>query len=316
MGTRKPATPPTRGQPGATAAQRRLAAQRAEAAGRRIAGAQRRRQRWVVGGSLAALAAVVLALVIVKVATGSGGPVSGQRATAASAAVLAKVSGVPAATLDTVGAGTSQTAPSAVSAPALTSAGKPEVLYIGAEYCPFCAAERWAVAVALSRFGTLHGVGETKSSATDVFPNTATLSFHDATYTGDTVAFTAKEIQSNQVVNGQYAALDKLTPQQQAIFDKYNAPPYVSSRGSIPFIDIGGKYLVSGAGYDPAVLSGKSHQQIADALADPASPVAKAVDGTANLITAAICASTADKPTAVCSSRGVTSAAAKLAPAQ
>ena len=38
---------------------------------------------------------------------------------------------------------------------ALTSNGKPEILYIGAEFCPYCAAERWAIAVALSRFGTL-----------------------------------------------------------------------------------------------------------------------------------------------------------------
>ena len=31
--------------------------------------------------------------------------------------------------------------------------GKPEVLFVGAEYCPFCAAERWPLIVALSRFG-------------------------------------------------------------------------------------------------------------------------------------------------------------------
>ncbi len=31
--------------------------------------------------------------------------------------------------------------------------GKPEVLFVGAEFCPFCAAERWPLIVALSRFG-------------------------------------------------------------------------------------------------------------------------------------------------------------------
>ena len=37
---------------------------------------------------------------------------------------------------------------------ALTEAGLPEMLYMGAEYCPFCAAERWAMVMALSKFGT------------------------------------------------------------------------------------------------------------------------------------------------------------------
>ena len=33
--------------------------------------------------------------------------------------------------------------------------GSPELFYYGAEYCPYCAAERWSVVIALSRFGTL-----------------------------------------------------------------------------------------------------------------------------------------------------------------
>ncbi len=32
--------------------------------------------------------------------------------------------------------------------PALTSGGKPQIVYMGAEYCPYCAAERWAMVVA------------------------------------------------------------------------------------------------------------------------------------------------------------------------
>ena len=33
----------------------------------------------------------------------------------------------------------------------LTSDGKPQMLYIGAEFCPYCAAMRWSMAVALSK---------------------------------------------------------------------------------------------------------------------------------------------------------------------
>src|SRR6202043_382420 len=52
------------------------------------------------------------------------------------------------------------------------SDGKPEILYVGAEYCPYCAAQRWAVVTALSHFGTFSGLGTTTSSASDVDPNT------------------------------------------------------------------------------------------------------------------------------------------------
>jgi hypothetical protein len=304
--------PKTKGSHGPTNAQRRLAAERATAARQRVAAAERRRRLFVVAGSVLAVIAVLAVLIIVKLATGAGQPKSGAKASAAPASLMTKVSGVPTATLDAVGTGRSTTAPSAISAPPLTVDGKPEVLYVGAEYCPYCAAERWAVAVALSRFGTLHGVGLTTSSPSDVYPSTATLSFHGASLTSDSVAFTAKELQSNQVVNGQYATLDTLSRAEEAVADKYNAPPYVEHAGSIPFLDLGGRYVISGASYSPQVLHGKSYQQIADALADPSSPIARAVDGTANLITAAICASADQRPASVCSSTGVTAAAVKL----
>jgi hypothetical protein len=186
------------------------------------------------------------------------------------------------------------------------------VVYVGAEYCPYCAAERWAMAVALSRFGTFTGLGETASSPSDVYPNTATLTFHGASYASTYLSFTAREIQSNQVVNGAYAPLDTLSAVDQALFTKYNAPPYTDSAGSIPFIDIGGRYLISGSSYSPQVLQGKTQTQIAAALADPNSAIAKAVDGTANLITAAICQITNGQPGAVCQSPGVVTATAAL----
>lgn len=306
-----------RGTAAPTAAAQRLSAQRAAAARERIAAAQRRRRLVTTGIGVGVVIAVVAALVVVKLVTGAGGPTSGKEATAASAAVLAKVTGVPAATLDTVGVGAAKTPPSAISAPALSDGGKPQVLYVGAEYCPYCAAERWAVAVALSRFGTLHGVGQTHSSSSDVYPSTPTLSFHGATYTSSYLSLTAREIQGNTVVNGQYAPLDRLSAAQSALVKKYDAPPYVKgSSGAIPFIDIGGRYVVSGAGYDPGVLEGRTHAQVADALADPNSTIARAVDGTANYLTASFCSLTGDKPAAVCTSAGVSAAAAKLDPAK
>ena len=42
------------------------------------------------------------------------------------------------------------------------------------------AAERWPLAVALSHFGAWSHLGAARPSATDIFPNTATLSFRTA----------------------------------------------------------------------------------------------------------------------------------------
>ena len=76
------------------------------------------------------------------------------------------------------------------------------VTYIGAEYCPFCAAERWALTVALSRFGTFSGLAGTHSSSTDVYPDTQTLSFYGSHYTSPYLDFQPVEETTNQPVGG------------------------------------------------------------------------------------------------------------------
>jgi hypothetical protein len=102
---------------------------------------------------------------------------------------------------------------------------------------------------------------------------------------------------------GRFTTLEKPTSAQQALITKYDAPPYVSSAdqaGAIPFIYFGGKNLSIGASYDATVLSGLKWDQIAADLNNPASPVAKAIGGTANYITAAICKMTGDQPASAC----------------
>src|SRR5438552_15983758 len=44
--------------------------------------------------------------------------------------------------LNSIGAGTSEKL-ATLEEPPLTADGKPLVLYVGAEYCPYCASERW-----------------------------------------------------------------------------------------------------------------------------------------------------------------------------
>jgi hypothetical protein len=283
------------------------------------AAAARRRRVLLASGSVAVVLVVVLALVVAKAAgvgdsapSASGDDVS----TTASAGVVRDVTGVPASVLDRIGVGTAETAPAKIDAPALTADGKPRVLYVGAEFCPYCAAERWPVVVALSRFGTWSHLGATHSASEDVYPDTQTLSFHGASFTSDHVSFTGVETTTNERQGGSYAPLDSLDAADQKIVDTYNRPPYTQSEGSIPFIDIGGRYVASGAIYSPKVLEGKSRAEIAAALHDPTSPVAKAVNGSANVLTAAICEATGGQPADVCTSTGVTTAADALATAQ
>ncbi len=68
----------------------------------------------------------------------------------------------------------------------------------------------------------------------------------------------------------------------------------------------------SGASYDPGLLAGLSWGQIAADLAEPASPVGRAIDATANRITAAIRTMTGGKPGDVCTSTGITSASGSI----
>jgi hypothetical protein len=231
-------------------------------------------------------------------------------------AVIRALTNVPAAALDSVGVGKGITPPSAIAAgaPPVTSNGKPQILYVGAEYCPFCAAERWPMVIALSRFGTFSGLGLSTSSATDVFPSTPTVTFHGSSYTSDVIAFDGVETNTNQLAASglSYEPLDTLTAQQQRLMQTFDAPPYTSQAGVIPFSLFGNRYVVIGSSFAPDVLQGKTWQEIASASSDPSSPVAKQVLAAANVLTAAICDVTGGQPANVCTAPGVTSAAASL----
>ena len=211
--------------------------------------------------------------------------------------VVSSISSLPASELDAVGAGSANNLVKPVSGTPLTGPnGHPEVFYLGAEYCPYCAAERWPMIIALSRFGTFSGLKTTSSSSSDVYPNTPTFTFHGSTYTSQYVDFVAVE-----TTDRDRNPLESPSSAQQALVNQYD------SAGSIPFVDFGNRYAFSGAMYLPDALSAMSWTAVADALAQPTSPQAKAILGSANLITAAVCKLTADKPASVCSSSTIQS---------
>jgi thiol-disulfide isomerase/thioredoxin len=271
-------------------AREKIAAQ--QAAARR---AQKRRQILMAGGSVVAVLAIVVVLIVVKSLNKTS---AGSNVGTASASTVSKLTSVPAATLVSVNKGSANPKTLIpITGTALTANGKPEVLYMGAEYCPFCATERWAMTVALSRFGTFSGLSFIHSSGTDTPASIPTLTFYKSTYTSKYLTFTPVEMQK----------VDKSTLQtpsktQSAILTKYDGPPQLPSQdaGSIPFIDFGNKYMVSGASYDYSVLQGKSYSQIAAAIQDPSTPIAQGADGTANYLTAGICKLTNNQPATAC----------------
>jgi len=140
--------------------------------------------------------------------------------------------------------------------------------------------------VALSHFGTWSRLGITKSSATDVYPDTATFSFRAARYRSAELTLRTTELTDNAG-----HPLQAQTPLDAKLIATYDVPPYVNSvyqSGAVPFLDIGNQYILAGAQYDPQLLAGLSAAQIAGQLSNPSSPVAEAVDGAARVIVAAI----------------------------
>jgi Domain of unknown function (DUF929) len=277
---------------------------RDRAAARRNAAKRKRVLIAAAGVSLVVLIAVAL---IVARPRPVPAPALAAGTAAQDAAVARAVATVPASAFDSVGPGTAAGL-SSISGPLLTANGKPEVVYIGGEYCPFCAAERWALAAALSRFGTFTGLSLIRSSPADVYPSTPTLSFYKSVYTSRYVTFTPVEWFGEAVDPASpfgHAYLQQLTAQQAALFGRYASQ-------SVPFVDIGNRYLVPEAQYLPSALSGMSWSAVAAAMRTPSSPVAKDIDGAANIISAAICKLTSGQPSSVCSSAGVKAASGSL----
>jgi hypothetical protein len=278
---------------------------------------------WVAVGLVVSLVAVV---VIIK-ATGGGtsGAVAVGLGSPITPVVSSELTGVPASVFNTVGVTGgvgSISVPSATkNQPLLQMDGKPEILYVGAEFCPYCGAQRWPLIIALSRFGTWSGLTTMESSTHpgESYPGTATFSFEHARYNSAYFSFASVEEYTRNwdAQKGFYTPLQKITKKQSTVFKKYDNSTYVkglpaSSAGSIPFLSFANQYVGAGSSYSPAVLANLSRGGIAAGLSDATSPVTATIIVSANYETAILCRLSKGLPGNVCSSAGVRSAAAKL----
>lgn len=260
-------------------ARERIAADRAA----QVRAQSRRRLLLSVAGVTA-----VLAIAGALVAFRPSSPRLAAAESPAPAAVVRQATAIPLSVLLRASAGQAATPLQKVPAagPPLTLSGKPAIVFVSEESCPFCAAERWPLVVALSHFGTWSGLGSTTSSATDVYPDTATFSFRTAHYLSAQLT-----LRTTELANNAGRPLQPETALDARLISSYDVPPYVNSTdqsGAVPFLDIANHYILAGAQYDPQVLAGLSAAQIAGRLQNPSSPVAKAIDGSARIIVTAI----------------------------
>ncbi len=238
----------------------------------------------------------------------------GDGSTPAPAGLVQLVTNVPTSTLNKVGAG-DVLGPGDFTVSKLDRKlerhGKPEFLSMNLAWCPHCAANSWALAVALSRFGTLTGLRVINTgtyycklvrdscnlSPSPCYPNTHGLSFLDAGYTSRYLSFSAVVLQDLHGHN-----IEKLTRRNNAALNQFDR------QGETPAVDVGGSFGFLNSGFSPGALAGMTWSQIAGSLANPHNRVARRVDGLANVFTAAICKVTRGRPAMVCRSHGVTAA--------
>jgi len=285
MGKRKPSSrqPPAKGrQPQRAAAQQQPPHRRPQRK------PVNRTPAWVAPVSVVGgMAVLVVAFLAIRYMTT---PTVPPASAATTAQVIATITSLQASELEQVGEGSATKVLQKTSDQLLTSSdGKPLIFYFGAEYCPFCAAERWPLIIALSRFGTFTGLSTTTSSSTDVYPNTPTFTFHGASYASTYITFQSVEVSDR---NGN--PLQTASNAQQALVSKYD------KADTIPFLDLGNKYVLLKPSYKPDALAGKTWQDIATALTNPQSSESQAILGSANQLTAAICLLTSNQPSSVC----------------
>jgi hypothetical protein len=261
--------------------------------------ARRRRNRWA---AVAVIAVVAVVGVVVAIGASTGGSSNSFTArNPAAASLVSHVTSVPTRTmtaaLPAAVASSSLQPAYALNAPALKANGKPEVLYIGAEYCPVCATERWALVAALSKFGTFTNLSQTRSAARD--GNIATLDFYGSHYSSPYLTFTPVEVDTNQPQGQGYKPLQTLTASQQALWQSTEAQ--FGEQPSFPFIDIGGKYLLNTSQISDSALSGLNWTQISNDIGNNNSRVGAAIDASAGALVKYICGITGGKPASACS---------------
>jgi hypothetical protein len=164
-----------------------------------------------------------------------------------------------------------------------TSGGKPLVVYIGADYCMYCAAQRWSLVLALMRFGNFSGLKYMSSSPSE--GDLPTFTFESASYSSRYIAFQGFEQEDRNT-----QPLQTVPSNYTALFSQYGS--------AYPFLNFGNRYVISGALWPPSSL-GSNFTDVFAAFKTN-STLGTDVKAGANVMTALICKLTNNQPYTVC----------------
>jgi Domain of unknown function (DUF929) len=232
------------------------------------------------------------------------------------ATVLSDITHVPTSVYNSVGTGITgevHTPRVETGQPALKYTGKPGVLGVFGQFCPYCAAERWAIITSFARFGSFSGLRTMQSSPVDYAPKTQTFTFEKATYRSP--YFSAKLIEyfgQDYNKTGAHRVIGTLTKSQQKLVVKYDRSSTTASTSgelSIPFMDLGNQVINEGVSFTPIVLTNLTRTTIAGQLSTSKSDITKLIIGSSNFLSASLCHIDGGKPGSVCQSSGVQAAA-------
>ena len=116
----------------------------------------------------------------------------------------------------------------------ISSDGKPTFVYIGAQGCPYCAGMRWAITIALSRFGNFSKLFYDRSATNDANVPTLMFNFSQTLFNQAT---------SDPSINGQVPYGDENPEPFQT--GAYYASKYINFE---PFDEYGGSFLINTTG--------------------------------------------------------------------
>ncbi len=152
---------------------------------------------------------------------------------------------------------------------------KVSFIYVGGQYCPYCAMERWAIVMALSNFGNFSNYSFIRSAE----GNIPTYDFVGITYTSNTVEFQGVEAYNN-VAPPHSGQLESLTGDAATYYSKYGGT-------SIPFICIGGSIFQSGAGnsFDVNSFTGQSQSTIQNQISSKSGTLYDQIHSESQIIT-------------------------------
>lgn len=127
--------------------------------------------------------------------------------------------------------------------PAWTTDGKPVLFFYSSLACPYCAASSWVLWFALAQFGNWTGLAYAQSSPFEIFANTSSLNFSNATYS------------SNWVVTDFWVGANTTSIQVPTLACPESA--YYSAYdpgGDIPFFVVNGQFFEVGTLSSPSAF--------------------------------------------------------------